>query len=95
MASRLRERVVDPVIEPSDRKDLGQTDRNIGLPDWSDSFVSTALHQRLTWLNTQRANHCAADEPVHGSWLLTASDGPTFLVHGRDRSANGARRTER
>jgi hypothetical protein len=78
MASRLRERVVGPVIEPSDRKDLGQTplgllallrltevevhgtDRDIGLPDWSDIFVSTALHRRLTWLNTRRANHCAA-----------------------------------
>jgi hypothetical protein len=56
------------------------TDRNIGHPNWSDSFVSTALHRRLTWLNTRRANHCAADEPAHGSWPLTASEGPTFLV---------------
>jgi maleylpyruvate isomerase len=50
------------------------------LDQWSHEFVSLALPFRLDWLNTRRSNHRAVDATVEGSWLLVASDGPTYLV---------------
>ncbi|HEX6238549.1 MAG TPA: maleylpyruvate isomerase family mycothiol-dependent enzyme [Acidimicrobiales bacterium] len=56
------------------------TDLDIGLPDWSDRFVRAALPFRLTRLAVRRSNHRPVDGTIRGSWLLSASDGPTFLV---------------
>lgn len=63
------------------------SDLDVGLDEWSTTFVSEALPFRLGWLNSRRSNHRAVDDAVVGSWLLRASDGPTFLVSAR---ANGA-----
>jgi hypothetical protein len=60
------------------------SDLGLGLDDWSDLFVQASLPFRLDWLNHRRANHRAFDEGVEGSWLLTASDGPTYLVSVHD-----------
>ena len=59
------------------------TDLGLGLPDWSGRFVSAALPLRLEWLNTRRVNHRAFDAALHGSWLLVATDGPTYHVRVR------------
>jgi maleylpyruvate isomerase len=56
------------------------SDLDLGLGDWSDVFVRAALAFRLDWLNTRRTNHRSVDEAVEGAWLLTAPDGPTYLV---------------
>jgi maleylpyruvate isomerase len=56
------------------------SDLGLGLDDWSDVFVQAALAFRLEWLNTRRTNHRRVDGDVEGSWLLTAPDGPTYLV---------------
>jgi len=56
------------------------TDLDLGLADWSDVFVRVALPFRLGWLNARRTNHRSVDAAVTGSWLLTASDGPTWRV---------------
>jgi maleylpyruvate isomerase len=56
------------------------TDLGLGLEDWSGLFVSVSLPFRLDWLNTRRSNHREVDDRVHGSWLLVASDGPSYLV---------------
>lgn len=57
------------------------TDLGLGLSDWSELFVRTALPMRLEWLNVRRANHRAFDPGLTGSWLLVASDGPTYKVN--------------
>ena len=56
------------------------SDLGVGLDRWSEVFVRLALPFRLEWLNTRRANHRSVDERVEGSWLLVASDGPTYRV---------------
>jgi uncharacterized protein (TIGR03083 family) len=56
------------------------SDLGLGLDDWSAVFVRAALAFRLDWLNTRRTNHRQVDAAVEGSWLLTAPDGPTYLV---------------
>jgi hypothetical protein len=56
------------------------SDLALGLDNWSELFVSVALTFRLEWLNTRRSNHRVVDGRVQGSWLLVASDGPTYLV---------------
>ena len=56
------------------------TDLGLGLDDWSTLFVTTVLPMRLEWLNTRRANHRAFDAELEGSWLLVATDGPTYRV---------------
>lgn len=56
------------------------SDLDLGLDDWSEVFVQSALAFRLDWLNTRRTNHRRVDEAVEGSWLLTAPDGPTYRV---------------
>jgi maleylpyruvate isomerase len=56
------------------------SDLGVHLKDWSDYFVETALPFRLDWLNVRRSNHRAVDDGVQGSWLLVATDGPTYLI---------------
>jgi uncharacterized protein (TIGR03083 family) len=56
------------------------TDLDVGLAGWSDLFVGLALPFRLDWLNARRANHRAVDAGLQGSWLLSATDGPTYLL---------------
>jgi uncharacterized protein (TIGR03083 family) len=56
------------------------TDLDLGLSPWSDVFVRAALSFRLDWLNRRRTNHRGHDRSVAGSWLLVATDGPTYLV---------------
>jgi len=56
------------------------TDLGLGLDDWGELFVREALPMRLDRLNTRRSNHPAFGTRPEGTWLLTASDGPTYLV---------------
>ena len=56
------------------------TDLGLSLGDWSKLFVDTVLPMRLSWLNDRRANHRAFDADLQGSWLLVATDGPTYRV---------------
>ena len=56
------------------------TDLRLALDDWSPLFVATVLPMRLEWLNVRRANHRAFDTELQGSWLLMATDGPTYRV---------------
>ena len=56
------------------------SDLDIGLDDWSSTFVTEALPFRLGWLELRRSNHRPVDETLIGSWLFRASDGPTYLV---------------
>ncbi len=56
------------------------TDLGLDLADWSDLFVRSVLPMRLEWLNVRRANHRAFDTELSGSWLLVATDGPTYSV---------------
>ncbi len=69
------------------------TDLGMGLDDWSTLFVMTVLPMRLEWLNTRRANHRAFDAELEGSWLLVATDGPTYrvTVNGHDVASTPAR----
>ena len=65
-------------------------DLGLNLPDWSTTFINTVLPMRLGWFNVRRANHRAFDTQLEGSWLLVASDGPTYKV-----SIDGPRVTSR
>ena len=56
------------------------TDLGLNLGEWSEIFISTVLPMRLEWLNIRRANHRAFDAKLEGSWLLVATDGPTYKV---------------
>lgn len=56
------------------------SDLDVALDDWSATFVRTALPFRLDWLNARRTNHRVVDSSIEGSWLLRATDGPTYLV---------------
>lgn len=56
------------------------TDLGLGLSHWSEVFVEAALPFRLEWLNRRRTNHRSVDPHVQGSWLLDATDGPTYVV---------------
>ncbi|MGD0313940.1 MAG: maleylpyruvate isomerase family mycothiol-dependent enzyme [Acidimicrobiales bacterium] len=56
------------------------SDLNVGLDDWSDSFVGAALPTRLGRLGVRRTNHRQFDDTLNGSWLLVAVDGPTYKV---------------
>ena len=55
-------------------------DLDLGLADWSQVFVDSALAFRIRWLNDRRANHRDFDDGLSGSWLLVATDGPTHRV---------------
>ncbi len=56
------------------------TDLGLGLDDWSELFVKAALSARLSRLGVRRTNHSDFDHSLKGSWLLIATDGPTFSV---------------
>jgi len=56
------------------------TDLGLGLADWSDLFVRTALPSRLEGLMRRRTNHREFDGALQGSWLLHATDGQSFVV---------------
>lgn len=56
------------------------TDLGLGLDDWGELFVRVALPMRLDRLNTRRSNHRGFDTVPEGTWLLSASDGPAYLV---------------
>lgn len=56
------------------------TDLDIGLADWSSTLVEVALPTRLRWLATRRTNHRPVDESIEGTWVLEATDGPTWVV---------------
>ena len=45
--------------------------------------MRVALPTRLDWLNARRSNHRAFDGGLEGSWLLSATDGPTYRVEVR------------
>lgn len=81
--------------EPADNPDLGPlrldglavlrltevevhgTDLGLDLPDWSDTFVDAAVPMRLGRL--ERLGHRFGDD-AKASWLLAATDGPSYLV---------------
>ena len=56
------------------------SDLDLGLDDWSDLFVKTALPTRLRRLGVRRTNHRDVDHSLEGTWLLIATDGPTYMV---------------
>ena len=56
------------------------TDLGLNLGDWSELFILTVLPMRLEWLNVRRTNHRAFNTELEGSWLLVATDGPTYRV---------------
>lgn len=60
--------------------DVHATDLGIDAPDWSATLVEVGLPARLGRLATRRTNHRAFDRSIRGSWLLHATDGPTWLV---------------
>jgi hypothetical protein len=59
------------------------TDLDLGLPDWSELFVSIALPVRLARLASRRSNHREVDPQIQGSWRLSATDGPSWLLSVR------------
>lgn len=66
--------------------DVHATDLGIDAPEWSSSLVEVGLPTRLRWLSTRRVNHRSFDRSIRGSWLLSATDGPRWLVTvDRDR----------
>lgn len=56
------------------------TDLGLGLDDWSDLFVRTVLPIRFRRLSIRRTNHREFDRSLQGTWLLIATDGPTYSV---------------
>ena len=58
-------------------------DLDIGLDDWSDVFVESALPLRIARLALHRTNHRTVDHDVQGSWKLVASDGPSWRISVR------------
>jgi hypothetical protein len=55
-------------------------DLGLGLEEWSDVFVRSALPFRIAWMATRRSNHRAVDRDVQGSWLLVGDDGARWRV---------------
>jgi Mycothiol maleylpyruvate isomerase N-terminal domain len=56
------------------------SDLGLNLGDWSEVFIRTALPMRLELLNIRRTKHRAFDTELEGSWLLVATDGPSYKV---------------
>lgn len=52
------------------------TDLDLGLSDWSNTFIDAALPMRVAWLPRRHAPSQASS----GSWNLVATDGPAFNV---------------
>lgn len=55
-------------------------DLDLDLRPWSTTFVAAALPMRLQWLATRRPNPNQADYAIDGTWLLRATDGPSYTV---------------
>jgi uncharacterized protein (TIGR03083 family) len=55
------------------------SDLGLNLDDWSPFFIEVALSMRLEWLNVRRTNQ-PVDDILEGSWLLVASDGPSYRI---------------
>lgn len=55
-------------------------DMNIGLDEWSDTFVRSALPMRFERLALRLSNSPAPTSEAQGRWLLRATDGGTWLV---------------
>jgi hypothetical protein len=84
------------INEPADNPDLGPvtlthlallrltevevhgSDLGVNLDDWSAPFVTMTLPMRFERLNRRTVDH--RDASLEGSWLLVASDGPTYRV---------------
>lgn len=81
--------VEDPDIGPVTLGDLALlcltevevhgSDLGVGLDAWSEVFVDTALPFRVGRLAKRELRQPVVDQRA-GSWLLVASDGPTYLV---------------
>lgn len=48
------------------------SDLDLGLPDWSDTFVDLALPFRLGWVAARRPPGASTD--VEGTWIFAATD---------------------
>jgi hypothetical protein len=55
-------------------------DLDLGLGDWSDVFVTNALRFRIGQLCSRRSKKRAAVSGVEGSWMLAATDGPSWRI---------------
>jgi uncharacterized protein (TIGR03083 family) len=76
--------------EPAGNPDLGETtiaglalhgsDLDLGLRDWSEVFVKSALPFRIARLASPRSRQRALESGVQGSWTLVATDGPSWRV---------------
>jgi uncharacterized protein (TIGR03083 family) len=64
--------------------DVHGTDLDIDFPDWSRVLVEVGLPTRLAWLASRRTNHRQFDESISGTWLLQATDGPSWLIAVED-----------
>jgi hypothetical protein len=56
------------------------SDLGLNLDDWSTTFITAALPMRLERLNLRRLGLRDGAKSLEGSWLLVASDGPTYRV---------------
>lgn len=56
------------------------SDLDLGLSDWSATFVTRVLPARLEWLAFRRTNHRSFDRDVSRRWLLVPEDGDAWLV---------------
>jgi hypothetical protein len=56
------------------------SDLDLGLSEWSDTFVEVALPSRIAWLAIRRRDPSLYEPDVQGSWLLAAKGGPRWLV---------------
>ena len=52
------------------------TDLDLGLSDWSDTFIDAALPMRIAWLPRRHASVRSSS----GSWNLVSTEGPSFNV---------------
>lgn len=59
------------------------SDLDLGLSDWSPTFVERVLPARLHWLQSRRTNHRAFDGSRSHRWLLTPAVGDSWLVTAR------------
>ncbi len=56
------------------------SDLDLGLCDWSEVFVKSALPFRIGRLASPRSRDRAIVSGVQGSWTLVATDGPSWRV---------------
>jgi uncharacterized protein (TIGR03083 family) len=56
------------------------SDLDLGLSEWSRTFVEVALPTRLAWLAIRRRDPALFDPSVQGSWLLSATDASRWIV---------------